>query len=98
VPKGYWTAHVEITDPDRYPAYVTGARPAFERFGARFLARGGAFAEVEGALDRSRHVLIEFPSYQAALDCYNSPEYQAAMQHRLAAGVATIIITEGVTD
>ncbi|MFK7945036.1 MAG: DUF1330 domain-containing protein [Paracoccaceae bacterium] len=96
MPKGYWIAHVEVTDPDQYVHYVTGAKPVFERFGAKFLARGGENIEVEGALGRSRHVVIEFASYQDAQDCYNSAEYQAAKAHRLPAGVASITLMEGL--
>ncbi len=93
--KGYWIAHVHVTDPDEYPKYVNGARAAFEAHGARFLARGGQNTEVEGAMGRERHVVIEFPTYQAALDCYHSDEYQAARAFRAEAGVATIVIVEG---
>jgi uncharacterized protein (DUF1330 family) len=93
--KGYWIAHVHVTDPEEYKKYVSGARDAFVAHGATFLARGGENAEVEGALGRERHVVIEFPSYQAALECYNSPEYQAARAFRAEAGVATIVLVEG---
>ena len=96
MPKGYWIAHVEVTDPDQYVHYVEGAKSAFEKYGATFLARGGDNVEVEGPIGRSRHVVIEFPSYQAARDCYNSPEYQAARAHRIDAGVATITLMEGL--
>ena len=96
MPKAYWIAHVEVSDPDQYVHYVEGAKAAFERFGARFLARGGKNEEVEGGLGRSRHVVIEFASYQDALDCFNSPEYQAARAHRLPAGTASITLVEGL--
>ena len=96
MPKGYWIAHVEVTDPDQYVHYVNGAKPAFDKFGAKFLARGGDAEEVEGPLGRSRHVVIEFPSLAAARDCYHSPEYQAAREHRLPAGVASITLIEGL--
>ena len=97
MPKGYWIAHVEVDDPDTYVNYVEGAKPALAEFGARFLARGGQFAEVEGALGRSRHVVIEFPSYQAALDCYHSDTYQAARAHRTPVSTATITLIEGIS-
>ena len=97
MPKGYWIAHVEVNDPDgTYMNYVNGAKPAFEQYGARFLARGGAYTEVEGAQGRSRHVVIEFPSYQAALDCYNSDTYQAAREHREPVSAASITLIEGL--
>ena len=96
MPKGYWIAHVEVSDPDQYVHYVEGAKAAFEKYHAKFLARGGAHTEIEGPMGRSRHVVIEFSSYQDALDCYNSPEYQAAKEHRLPAGTATITLIEGL--
>ncbi len=93
--KGYWIAHVHVTDPEEYKKYVSGAGAAFEAHGAKFLARGGECTEVEGGQGRERHVVIEFPSYQAALECYNSAEYQAARNFRVEAGVATIVLVEG---
>jgi uncharacterized protein (DUF1330 family) len=93
--KGYWIAHVHVTDPEEYKRYVEGARDAFVAHGAKFLARGGQFTELEGAQGRERHVVIEFPSYQAALDCYHSDTYQAARAFRKDAGVATLTIIEG---
>ena len=93
--KGYWIAHVHVTDPEEYKKYVSGAGAAFEAHGAKFLARGGECTEVEGGQGRERHVVIEFPSYQAALECYNSTEYQAARNFRVEAGVATIVLVEG---
>ena len=96
MPKGYWIAHVEVSDPDQYAHYVNGAKAAFEKYGATFLARGGINEEVEGPLGRSRHVVIEFPSYQAAHDCFHSAEYQAAREHRLPAGTASITLIEGL--
>ncbi|MEM9060951.1 MAG: DUF1330 domain-containing protein [Pseudomonadota bacterium] len=96
MPKGYWIAHVEVDDPDTYVNYVNGAKAAFEQYGARFLARGGQYTEVEGAQGRSRHVVIEFASYQDALDCYNSDTYQAARAHREPVSTATITLIEGM--
>ena len=77
MPKGYWIAHVTVRDGERYKDYVATAKPAFERHGAKFLARGGTYETLEGD-DRARNVVIEFPSLQAAHDCYHSAEYQAA--------------------
>ncbi len=96
MPKGYWIAHVEVSDPDQYQKYVAATPAAFEKYGAVFRARGGQNTEVEGPMGRSRHVVIEFPTYQAAIDCFNSPEYQSAREHRLPAGEATIVIVEGI--
>ena len=92
--KGYWIAHIDVADAERYPDYVETARPAFERFGARFLARGGETHGLEGPA-RRRNVVIEFPSVEAALDCYHSPEYTEARAIRQAAAEGELMIVEG---
>ena len=95
MPKGYWIARVDVRDAERYKDYVATAKPAFKRFGANFLARGGNFTELEGPT-RARNVVIEFPSLQAAVDCYNSPEYQAAAKIRQEVADAEMVVVEGV--
>jgi uncharacterized protein (DUF1330 family) len=94
MPKGYWIAHIDVTDLEQYKKYVAANARAFSKFGARFLVRGGAFEAVEGT-SRSRNVVIEFPSHQAALDCYRSPEYQEAMALRQPVSTGEVIIIEG---
>ncbi|MEP3045270.1 MAG: DUF1330 domain-containing protein [Roseibium sp.] len=92
--KGYWIARVDVREPDGYPAYVETAKPAFERFDANFLARGGKTDAIEGP-GRARNVVIEFPSFQHAVDCYNSPEYQEAVKIRQKVADGEIVIVEG---
>jgi len=94
MPKAYWIAHVDVRDPKRYKDYLAAARPAFEKYGARFLARGGAYEAVEGR-GRGRNVVIEFPSLQHAKDCYNSPEYKIAKAIRQEVADAELILVEG---
>jgi uncharacterized protein (DUF1330 family) len=93
--KAYWIAHVTVTNPDQYKHYAGNAPVAFKKYGATVLARGGTSEQMEGN-GRPRNVVIEFPSLQAARDCYNSPEYQAARAKRIGAGEADIVIVEGV--
>lgn len=95
MPKGYWIAHVTVTDPEQYKQYASSTAQAFQKYGANILARGGAFRQLEGD-GHARNVVIEFPSLQAAIDCYNSPEYQAAKAKRKDAGIAQIVLVEGV--
>ena len=64
--KGYWIVRVDIDDIEQYKRYVAANAEPFRRFGARFLVRAGKYETVEGA-SRSRNVVIEFPSYDAAL-------------------------------
>jgi uncharacterized protein (DUF1330 family) len=94
MPKGYWIAHVDVSDPEKYKEYVRLNGIAFTKFGAKFLVRGGT-NEVRAGTLKSRHVVLEFPSYQAAKDCYDSPEYKAATAVRVTASVADLVIIEG---
>jgi uncharacterized protein (DUF1330 family) len=92
----YWIAHVTVTDPDAYKGYQALAPAAFAAHGARFLARGGAAETLEGPL-LDRHVVIEFPSIQAARACYHSDAYQTARACRAGACVAHVVIVEGLS-
>ncbi|KAA8698015.1 DUF1330 domain-containing protein [Pseudomonas syringae pv. tagetis] len=93
--KAYWIAHVDVTDPLQYSEYTRRAPAAFELFGGRFLARGGRSEAAEGRNTPQRTVIIEFESYEKAVACYQSPEYQNAMSHRQGAAKAEIVIVEG---
>lgn len=95
--KGYWIGRVDVSDPERYKAYIEANGPVFEKHGARFLVRGGRFEAVEGDA-RERNVVLEFPSYEAALACYNSPEYQAARALREPVSICDLIVIEGHGD
>lgn len=93
--KAYWIAHVTVTNPEAYAGYQALAPAAFAAHGARFLARGGAHEVMEGPV-LERHVVIEFPSLQAAKACYHSAEYQAARSRRDGAATAHVVIVEGL--
>ena len=92
--KGYWIAHVEVTNPETYKEYVKLNGIAFAKYDAKFLVRGGT-SETRGGKLLPRHVVIEFPSYAAAKACYDSPEYQAAVKVRNTAGHVDIVVVEG---
>lgn len=92
--KGYWIGHVDVSDADVYKDYVAANAEAFGKFGGRFLVRAGACEVVEGA-SRSRHVVIEFDSYEQAHACYQSPEYQKAKSIRDDVSLADLVIVEG---
>lgn len=92
--KGYWIARVDIDDFEQYKNYIAANAKPFADFGAKFLVRAGQFENPEGT-SRSRNVVIEFPSYQAALDCYQSDDYQAAFKIREAVSTGDLVIVEG---
>lgn len=92
--KGYWIARVDVTDPDAYKNYVAANAAAFAKFGGRFLVRGGAFEAVLGS-SRQRNVVVEFPSREAATQCWRSPEYRAALAARGDSADVDMVIAEG---
>ena len=94
MPKGYWIVRVDITDMEQYKAYVAANAEPLKKYGARFLVRAGRF-ENPGGTSRTRNAVIEFPSYQAAVDCWKSPEYQQAIKLRQSVSTADLIIIEG---
>lgn len=88
-----WIAHVHVTDAEAYGKYAKLAGPAIAAHGGKFLARGGDYHILEGA-QRERHVVAQFPSKQAAYDCYHSPAYQEALSHAHGASERDLVIVE----
>ena len=95
-PKGYWIGRVDVNDPEAYKKYVAGNAVAIEKFGAKFLVRGGQYENPEGD-SRSRQVVLEFESYEQAKACYYSDEYQSVIGLRTENNVSIgdIVIVEG---
>jgi uncharacterized protein (DUF1330 family) len=94
MPKGYWIVRVDVDDPEQYKKYVAANAAPLRKHGGRFLVRAGQYETVEGG-SRGRNAVIEFPSYQAALDCWKSPEYQAAIKLRVPVSTIDLIVIEG---
>lgn len=92
--KGYWIAHVTVRDAEAYKEYVALDTPVVERFGGVFKVRGGQSTHPEGEM-LERHVVVEFPSYEEALACYNSDDYQRAAEIRRATSDSQIVVVEG---
>ena len=88
-----WIAHVTVTDEEAYGRYAKLATGAIEAHGGRFLARGGRYVQLEGT-DRPRNVVTRFPSVEAAVACYESEAYKAALQHAQGASVREVVIVE----
>lgn len=92
--KGYWVAHVDVDDMERYKDYIAANGEVFAAYGARFLVRGGTRELKEGAA-RARTVVIEFPSYEDALACYESEGYQYAKSLRDPVSNGDLVIIQG---
>ncbi len=76
--KAYWVCIYEkIDNADKLKEYAVKAKPAVEKFSGKFLVRGGKNRTNDG-IKSPRIVVVEFPSYNTAVDCYDSAEYQEA--------------------
>ena len=93
--KAYVLVQVEVSNPQQYGEYTKLSPGIIEKFGGRFLARGGRTATLEGPPARGRVVVVEFPSFERAQEFYNSPEYQAARKVREGAATAQFVLVEG---
>jgi uncharacterized protein (DUF1330 family) len=92
----YWMARSRISDPVAYKKYTDPLPALFQRYGAKVLARGGRYQVMEGPHKFYRFVVVEFPTFDEAVACFNSPEYGAAAAHRRnGAGEVEITIVEG---
>lgn len=93
-PLGYLVAHVAVRDPDAYRPYVDGNTPIMRGYGARYIVRGGRSEVLEGDMG-GRHVVIAYPSFQAARAAYHDPAYQEVAAIRRDNSEGTIILVEG---
>ena len=93
--KGYWVAMVDIADQEGYKEYIALNKAAFDKYGATFVVRAGTSQVMEGA-PANRLAVIEFADFETALACYNSPEYQKAIESRVKYSKAHLAVVEGI--
>lgn len=93
--KGYLIARINVTDAEQFAQYAKLAAVASASHGARPLARGGRFETLEGD-EKTRNVILEFDSFDAARAYYFSADYQAAKAARDGAAEAEFVLVEGV--
>ena len=93
---GYAIFNIEIKKPEEYKEYVEKVKPLAEKFGGDYIIRGGETKVLEGNWEYPRTVVIKFPSYEKALEWYNSEEYKPVKPIRLTNSDANAIIIKGV--
>ena len=92
----YWVARSRIIDPVEYKKYTDLVPGIIALYGGKPLARGGRFQIMEGPDKFHRFIVIEFPTFDQAVTCFTSPEYdKAAAFRRNGAGEVETIIVEG---
>ena len=92
----YVIAEVNITNPDLFAEYRQLVPATIEKYGGRFVVRGGTVETKEGGWSPSRIVVLEFPSMDQARKWYHSAEYKPLLEMRLKAASAKLILVEGV--
>ena len=92
----YWLARARVNDPVEYKKYTDRVPAILAKYDARVLARGGRYQALEGAEKFNRFVVIEFPTFEQGVACFESAEYQDASVFRTAGGVVETVIVEGV--
>jgi uncharacterized protein (DUF1330 family) len=92
----YWIARSKITDPTTYKKYTDRVPEILNRHGGKVLARGGRSQIMVGPAHFERYVVIEFPTFEQGVACFESPEYQEASVFRDAGGEVETVIVEGV--
>ena len=91
----YIIARIDVTDPDDYATYASQTVALAERHGGRFLVKGGTQTVLEGN-SPGRHVVIEFPDHQTALDWYNSDDYRRILPIALSSSERDIVVVDGI--
>ena len=97
-PKAYVVAEITVTDMDAYREYVAAAFPVIQKFGGRFLTRGGTSLAVEGAPPAERVMIIEFASLDQAKAFEYSQDYTDIAPLRQRSAQSRLFIVEGAAD
>lgn len=93
--KGYWVVRANVFHKEEYFEYINLATDIIKKFDGKFIVRGGNQTEFEEkGFDRT--VVVEFSSYQVALDCYNSEDYQSALKFVKNSSKRMVSIVEGL--
>ena len=75
--KGYWISlYLKIENQENLKKYSEAVIPVIKNFGGVPLIRGGNHKTYDGE-EFIRTIVWEFPSYEKAVKCHESAEYQA---------------------
>jgi uncharacterized protein (DUF1330 family) len=92
----YMIARINVTDPEQYKNYIAATPAIIEKFGGKFIARGGETVTLEGERETRRIAVVEFPALDNIREFYDSAEYKAAMKLREGAAELDILGVAGV--
>lgn len=90
---GMWVVHVDVKDDDEYARYIQSSSQVVAAHDGEFIARGGRYQQMEGK-DHPRNVLVRFPTYERAIEAYQSDEYQSIVDIAKQASDRSLTIVE----
>jgi uncharacterized protein (DUF1330 family) len=97
MPAAYLIVESNISDPDKFKAYMAAAPAVVRDFAGEYLVRGGRMAVLEGDWNPTRLTVLRYPSFEAAQRMYDSPGYRAAREMRAGAtAMFNMVVVEGV--
>jgi len=92
----YIIVEIEVTDPVGYEKYKNLAGATVEKYGGKYIVRGGKTEVLEGDWQPKRVVVLEFPSADRAKAWLNCEEYREPRKMRHATARTNMIVIEGV--
>ena len=92
----YFIVDNEVTDSAGFEEYRKQVAVTVEKYGGRFLVRGGQIQALEGDWRPERIVVTEFPSIEQARRWYDSEEYRPLKALRSRSARGSVVLVEGV--
>ena len=94
--KAYVIADIDVKDPEHYPEYTSRVLGTLDKYGGRFIVRGGAVEVLEGTWQPQRIVIIEFPDLESITRWYTSQEYSPLIKIRQKYTEGSLLAVQGV--
>jgi uncharacterized protein (DUF1330 family) len=94
---GYVIAELEITDPAGFEEYRKQVPATIQKYGGRYVVRGGTTQTLEGDWQPKRLVVLEFPSLEQARRWYDCEEYRGPKALRIKTTRSRVVLAEGVS-
>jgi uncharacterized protein (DUF1330 family) len=93
--KAYVIANFKVTEPKGYALHIKQMLPTVEKFGGKYIVRGGAATQLEGPMLGERHIVIEFPNRSSAEGWLDSEDYKKTVDLRRKSSTAWMVLVEG---
>ncbi|MBT4684825.1 MAG: DUF1330 domain-containing protein [Candidatus Marinimicrobia bacterium] len=93
----YLIANIDVQDSTKYKEYIKLTPPIVQKFGGKFLIRGGDYEICEGEWQPKRIIMIQFKSMEKAKEFYHSIEYKKILQIRQDSSYSDLVLVDGIS-